>query len=275
MHWRKDVQNMRWKLICLDVDGTLLDDRKIILPEVKMALRKAAEGGVYVALASGRMPAALLPIERELGISCIKACNAGAYILRGDQCIGEQYLSTATMMEVYREIAVVMNTPLWIFRREDWFVTEVDEFVRREDETIWQRAKRAEIQELGKQWKGENGPSKLLFAASPEKIQAISRYIKKRSWPDISAARSADNFLEIFPRHADKGWALGMICRNLQIDLKDTVAFGDQELDLPMILAAGTGIAMGNAIPLLKEKADFVTKSNNEAGVAYALERYL
>ena len=66
-----------------------------------------------------------------------------------------------------------------------------------------------------------------------------------------------------------------MICRNLQIDLKDTVAFGDQELDLPMILAAGTGIAMGNAIPLLKEKADFVTKSNNEAGVAYALERYL
>ena len=91
MHWRKDVQNMRWKLICLDVDGTLLDDRKIILPEVKMALRKAAEGGVYVALASGRMPAALLPIERELGISCIKACNAGAYILRGDQCIGEQY----------------------------------------------------------------------------------------------------------------------------------------------------------------------------------------
>ena len=53
------------------------------------------------------------------------------------------------------------------------------------------------------------------------------------------------------------------------------IAFGDHELDVPMIEAAGVGIAMGNAIDELKAKADFVTKSNNEAGVAYGLEHYL
>ena len=53
------------------------------------------------------------------------------------------------------------------------------------------------------------------------------------------------------------------------------MAFGDQELDIPMIEKAGTGIAMGNAIEELKEIADFVTKTNNESGIAFALERYL
>ena len=54
----------------------------------------------------------------------------------------------------------------------------------------------------------------------------------------------------------------------------DSIAFGDQELDISMIEAAGVGIAMGNAIQELKEKADFITKTNNEAGIAYALEYY-
>lgn len=53
------------------------------------------------------------------------------------------------------------------------------------------------------------------------------------------------------------------------------IAFGDEELDLPMLEAAGTGVAMGNAIEELQRKADFVTKTNNEAGIAYALNKYL
>ena len=65
------------------------------------------------------------------------------------------------------------------------------------------------------------------------------------------------------------------ICKALNIRREETIAFGDQELDIPMLRKAGTAIAMGNAIEELKKLADFVTGSNNDAGIASALNRYL
>lgn len=70
---------MKYKLICMDIDGTLLDDDKKLLPQVKQSLLDVAKKGVYIALASGRMPAGVDNIEKELGIQCIKICNAGTY----------------------------------------------------------------------------------------------------------------------------------------------------------------------------------------------------
>ena len=91
----------------------------------------------------------------------------------------------------------------------------------------------------------------------------------------MEAARSADMYLEIYPKGMNKGRALNIICEKLNIDSSQAIAFGDQELDIPMIEAAGLGVAMGNAIEELKEKADYVTGTNNEAGIAQALGRYL
>ena len=73
----------------------------------------------------------------------------------------------------------------------------------------------------------------------------------------------------------NKGAALRMICEKKEIRKEHTIAFGDQEPDIPMLEAAGAAIAMGNAIETLKERADFVTRTNNEAGIAYAVRQYL
>lgn len=99
--------------------------------------------------------------------------------------------------------------------------------------------------------------------------------MKSQNWVDIDFAFSADTFLEIFPKGMNKGKALITICDKLHIDYTETVAFGDQDLDIPLIEAAGVGIAMDNAITELKAKADYITKSNNESGIAYAIEHYL
>ena len=93
--------------------------------------------------------------------------------------------------------------------------------------------------------------------------------------PDVDMARSSENYLEIFPKGVTKGEALAAVCGKLNIKLEEAIAFGDQELDIPMLKKAGVGVAMGNAIEEVKEAADFVTKSNNDAGIAYALETYL
>ncbi len=267
---------MKYKLICVDIDGTLLDDDKKLLPQVKKAIADVAKMGIQIALVSGRMPAGVDSIEKELGVPCIKVCNAGAYMVLGDQCIYSEHLLPSTMKRVYEEIAEKNHVPLWIFREKEWFVTEIDRYIEREIKIIQYQPKIVTVDGLAEQWtREETGPNKVLIAAEPKKLWAIYQQMKEQVWTDIDIARSADIFLEIFPKGMSKGKALTKLCNQLNIDLAETIAFGDHELDIPMIEAAGLGIAMGNAIEELKEKADFVTKANNEAGIAYALERYL
>ena len=266
----------KYKLICLDIDGTLLDDNKKLLPEVIQAIQEEAEKGIFIALATGRMPAGVDFIEKELGVQCIKICCAGTYVILGSECISAEYLLPNTMKDIYLEFAEKNQVPLWIFREKEWYVTDIDSYVAREIQIIQHQPKVAAMETLKEQWEKEKtGPNKLLIAASPEKIQTIYQEMKEQAHPGIDIARSADTFIEIFPKGVTKGTALLHVCEKLKISPKDTIAFGDQELDLPMIEAAGIGIAMGNAIPEVKEKADFITKTNNEAGIAYALKNYI
>ncbi len=266
----------QYKLICVDVDGTLLNDEKKIPELVKRSIQKASKMNIQIALVTGRMPAGAEIVEKELEVPCIKACSAGTYILLGDQCIHTEYMMPIVMQEIYREFAKKNRLPIWIFRGRTWYVSDVDSYVKQEMEIIQCHPKITDVDSLAEEWEQKGtGPNKLLFAAQPETISRIQREMEALALPGIDMARSADSYLEIFPKGVTKGTALTVICEKLDIKLEDTMAFGDQELDIPMIEKAGTGIAMGNAIEELKEIADFVTKTNNESGIAFALERYL
>ncbi|MDE7311529.1 MAG: HAD family hydrolase [Eubacterium sp.] len=267
---------MNYKLICLDIDGTVLTDGKKVMPEVKQAVREASDMGIQIALASGRMPAGVDLVEKELGVQCVKICNAGTYVVLGDQRISARYLLPHTMLTVYQEIADKNQVPLWIFQERKWFVSSMDRYIEREMEIVQYRPEMVDINKLADQWEKEKtGPNKLLIAAAPEKVQAIYGQMKQQALPEIDLACSSESLIEIFPKGVSKGTALIRICEKLNISLEETIAIGDQELDLPMIEAAGVGIAMGNAIEELKQKASYITKTNNEAGVAHAIWHYL
>lgn len=267
---------MKYRLICLDIDGTLLDDGKKLDPQVRQAVQDASGMGIEIVLASGRMPAGVELIEKELGVDCIKICNAGTYVILGNQRFSAEYLLPRTMKIVYEDIADKNQVPLWIFQEREWFVTGIDQHIEREIEIIQYQPKIADADKLAEQWEKEGtGPNKLLIAAAPEKIKAIYGQMKEQALPDIDIACSAEHLIEIFPKGVTKRTALIKICEKLQIKPQETIAIGDQEVDIPLIEAAGVGIAMGNAIEELKQKADYITRSNNEAGVAHALEHYL
>lgn len=267
---------MKYKLICLDLDGTLLNDEKRVPEPVKESLRRVHHMGIPIALVTGRMPAATELVEKELSIPCIKACNAGTYILHGNQCIHTKHLPLEAAQRVFEEFLANDGIPLWIFEGRKWYVTGVDVYVERESGIIHYKLEIAVIEALTKEWKEKGtGPNKLLIAAAPEVICRIQDKMKAARLFGVDMARSADCYLEIFPKGATKGEALEAMCNKLNIRLDETIAFGDQELDIPMLKKAGTSIAMGNAITELKELADFVTKSNNDSGIAYALDHYL
>lgn len=267
---------MSYKLICLDVDGTLLNDEKRVPEPVRESLKRAYDRGIRIALVTGRMPAATELVERELSIPCIKACNAGTYILLGDECIHSRCLPPEAAWRIYEDFMARSHLPLWIFKGRKWYVTEVDYYVERESRIIHHKPELADMRELVRIWKEEGtGPNKLLVGAEPETVSQIQARMKVEGPSGVDMARSADIYLEIFPEGANKGEALEAICKALNIRREETIAFGDQELDIPMLRKAGTAIAMGNAIEELKKLADFVTGSNNDAGIASALNRYL
>lgn len=264
---------MKYKLLCIDIDGTLLDDGKKIQPETIRCLKAASDKGMRIALSSGRMPAGVDLVEKELGIPCIKACSAGTCIFMGEDCISSEHMPNYMIKEVCQKLAEKHSVPLWIFHGRDWFVTGVDGYVEREMEIIPYRPKVVNAGQLADKWEKEGKrPNKLLLAAEPDRIPAIYQEMEAQAWHEIDMARSAEFFIEIFPHGVNKGSALLAICRKLGVMPEETIAVGDQELDIPMLEAAGFGIAMGNAVAQLKEKADFVTKSNNESGIAYALD---
>ena len=271
---------MIYKLICLDIDGTLLDNEKNLRPEVAEAVRRAASKGARIVLNSARMPAGVEPIEKELGVSCIKICDGGSYILDGDTCISAEHFSTASMEGIFRQCARKNHLNLWIFHDRDWYVTGMDDRIEKEIEIIGYHPQIIKVEELAGRWDRENtGPSKLLIHARPELINQIkdemAENIRRGIWPDISMAKSADFFLEIFPGDIDKGSVLKKVCDILHISLDETVAFGDHEMDIPMIQTAGLGVAMGNAVDELKQIADHITLSNEEDGVAVALDKIM
>ncbi len=271
---------MKYKLICLDIDGTLLDDEKRLLPDVRDQVGKAAAQGMKIVLGSARMPAGVELIEKELGLKCIKICDAGAYILDGEQCISSRHMPARIMKEIYEEYAEKNHLNMWIFRDRDWYITGTDRYTEREVRIIGYDPRIVDLKERAQQWeKEQTGPSKLLIAADPEKIREIRTGLQTKLslgvWQEIDAACSAEEFLEIFPRGVDKGSALREVRRRLQIPQKETVAFGDSEVDLSMLEEAGFSVAMGNAPQHVKDRADYVTETNNEAGVARTLEKIL
>ena len=164
---------MKYRLICVDLDGTLLtDDKKVNQKDIE-ALQKMEARGIRTALITGRMTAATEPIVRQLGIPCILACNAGTYILEEQQCIHTEYLSVEAMREINKEIRP-FGIPLWIFRNKRWFVTAKDSFVETEERLIQYTPELVSVEELARQWEKEGtGPNKLLIVTEPTLIWPV------------------------------------------------------------------------------------------------------
>lgn len=264
---------MEYKLICTDLDGTLLTEDKRVKDEERETLQRLARQGVKIALVTSRMPAVTEPIVETLGIPCIIACSGGGCIMEEGEFLYAEYLPVETFREIYESI-MHLNVPLSIYRDSQWFVTQKDRFVTTEERIVHYQAELVTVEELISKWEKEGkGPNKLLVGAEFDIVEEVCKLLQGRK--DVETARSSLNHLDISPIGMNKGTALRIICEKKGIKREETVAFGDQLPDIPMLEAAGVAVAMGNAAEELKEIADFVTKSNDESGVSYALNHYL
>jgi len=258
----------------MDIDGTLVNTESYVPEEVVSALKKVSDKGIKLALISGRYPSGIRLIEKMIGVNCIKASYAGGYIFDENKCLYSKNLNLETALQVY-DIACKNGGDCWFFCGENWFVTEINKRVEKESINVQANPTVVSIDDINDICEQKNtSPNKVLVTGEKDIVKKISNIIKSYGLK-VQLGYSSDVFLEVLPLGINKGMALEKICELNNIPLENTIAFGDQDLDIPMIEKAGTGIAMENGVNELKSVAKYITKTNDEAGIAYALEKIL
>jgi Cof subfamily protein (haloacid dehalogenase superfamily) len=262
------------KAVALDVDGTLIDSDHQVADAVKGALRDLVANDVFVILATARGPKILAPVLRLLPISPLLVCFSGAWVGEIDPeslVPRKEILNRRHSMGVARFIvgkALQFNVEPNIFTVDTWRVRKMTPEIMRES----QIAECSPVITPDLLPDGDE-PNKILLITPEEEsnlpLQTIADSIRSIS----SAAFSKPNYLEIVPLGVHKAEALRHLTEILGLDLTQVAAIGDGLNDIEMLTEAGLGIAMGNAPEAVKSVAAWVTGTNNEAGVAQAVQK--
>lgn len=274
---------MSIKLIATDLDGTFVNDQKQLLEENVRAFKECAERGIQIVPATGRTIFGVPDEIKKLpGVRyAITTNGASVADLKTGTIISTCRMSMETavrVMELARDSEDDIMYDAYIdgigYAREDfydnlehylWTPALVD-MVRKTRRSVPDNIEY--IRHCGSEVEKVN-----LFFTDMEartKMRAILAEI-----PDIIVSSAIPNNLEINAAGADKGSALMHLAELLDIKKEETMAFGDGENDISMIRMAGLGVAMKNAEEHVKAVADYVTVTNNEAGVAAAIRKYV
>ena len=265
-----------YRLIAMDLDGTLNNDQKLITPKTRRVLMEAQKQGIRLALASAR-PSPGLYKERDIlrlqdhnGI--LMSYNGGRIV---DAATGETLFETAMDMDetkaVLRFLEKLPVTPI-LDDGKQFYVTsaagyKVDYECRNNNMICSEVENLADFLDFA--------PIKILMSVLPEQLKPVQDTIAAFLPDSLTVVQTAPFYLEVIPRRINKGQGIRDICKALGINPAEVVAFGDAENDIAMLQAAGMGVAMGNATEAVKAAADMVTLSNNEDGIAAALETIL
>lgn len=241
-----------YRLIALDLDGTLLTEEKTITAETKRWIRRATEAGIAVCFATGRAFQSALPYAEELGLSTPMVTVNGSEVWEAPHRLLQRTLLPHEPVLALRELALTYDTWYWAYSVEG--VYNKDHWTDRPETTEWMKF-------------GFYTEDEKALAAVRAGVDAIG---------GLEVTNSHPMNLECNPAGIHKAAGLEGVCRLLGIRMDEVVAVGDSMNDLSMIRAAGLGVAMGNAQELVKHAADFVTDANDEDGVARVIrERVL
>lgn len=273
---------MAIRLIALDLDGTLLDSEKHISERNCRALEQAHRAGIQIVPSTGRF---------FRGVP--EAVRALPFVQYAITINGAKVLDLAAQQVIYRS-EIPLEQAERLFDYMDKLPVIYDCY-----QNDWGWMGRSQYERLGSFVQGQPMLDNIQRMRTPldnfregirkhgqpiQKTQMFFQDLKRRElelqrmpdlFPEMSISAASDNNIEINSRDANKGAALQSLCRYLKIDISEVMAFGDGLNDLTMLQAAGVGVAMGNAAEEIQQKADLVTSSNLEDGVAEAIERYI
>lgn len=267
---------MKYKLIAMDLDGTLNNDQKIITEKTKAALMAAQKAGIRLALASARPSPGLfkerdiLRLQDHQGV--LMSYNGGRIVdAETGKVLFETSMDLEETREVLRQLENLPVTPI-LDDGVQFYVTDkngykVDYECKNNNMVCTEVPNLADFLPFA--------PIKILMSVQPEELVQVQKQIADFLPESLTVVQTAAFYLEVIPKVINKGQGIRDICKVLGIDPAEVISFGDAANDIPMLREAGMGVAMGNAAEAVKATADMVTLSNNEDGIAAALEKLL
>lgn len=265
-----------YKLVAVDIDGTLLNDNKELTKETKRAINESTKLGVKVVITTGRIIQSVKELIEEL---CLE--GEEEYVIANNGCtiyntkdyslVYEKSLKDKNLKEVYKkykrkETVIEVHTLNGILTED---ISEHEHQIDRyPDMEILQKdfqKDKIEDQKL----------VKILVKGDEKYIEELTKVVPRELHEKYAVVRSLDHLLEFMYKGSSKAKGLEVLGEILGIKREEIIAIGDGINDLEMIEYAGLGVAMGNAKEEVKKVANFITKSNEENGVAYTIEKFI
>lgn len=267
---------MAYKLIALDLDGTLKNSHNEITDKTRKALLKAQEMGIKIVLASGRPTPGLRHEAKALELDKYEG-----YILSFN---GARVVNVKTGETMYEQTLTIDEAKAAYDRAKEFHLacmTYENDIIITEDIDDEYVCVEAHINDIRKKKVNsfkeclKNPIHKVLLTGKPDYVGNIEEEFKEPFGNSLSIYRSAPYFIEIMAKGIDKATSLDRLAKSLGIKQEEVMAFGDGYNDLSMIEYAGLGVAMNNAVDGVKERAREITLSNDEDGIAYTLSKHV
>jgi Cof subfamily protein (haloacid dehalogenase superfamily) len=264
---------MPYRLIAMDLDDTLLTDELTVSDATLRAMTEAIAGGAHLTIATGRMFDSAQKIARQVGLNVPIITYQGSLIknLLDEEVLYERSVPVDVAKELF-EYCQAHGLHLQSYIADKLYVSE-------ENDKIRAYAKQSNIPytiepDFSRIFNNDK-QTKLLIIDEPARLDALLPELKALFGSKVHLTKSKPNYLEFLHPEGTKGHALRFLAGYYGIPMEETIAMGDAMNDHEMIEAAGLGVAMANAVPALKEIADFITLSNNDDGVKHVLEKFV
>lgn len=268
-----------YSIIALDLDGTLTNSEKIITPRTFDALMKAQREGVRLVLASGRPTFGIAALANQLQLAdyggYVLSYNGGRIIDWCEKTVIFSQVVDQKLVPILYDFAEKAQLPIVTYLLEAILASKNEGEYLAEEARINGMPVVVAQNFVEEAMQISGGSTKFLIPGEPELLIQLESEMKAALSEQMEVFRSAPFFLELPPKGIDKAQSLQRLLTHLGLERESLMAFGDGFNDLSMIQFAGQGVAMANAVEEVKSIADFVTTSNEEDGIAHALEQLL
>ncbi|MDV4152103.1 sugar-phosphatase [Clostridium sp. AL.422] len=265
-----------YKLVAIDMDGTLLKEDKTISERTKNAIQSAREKGVTVVLATGRPIDGVSRYLEELNMY-----SDNDYVLSYNGALIQKTKSKEAVAKValkgedlhyLRKLSNELGVHIHAFSEEKGLITPKNSKYTEVEAHI----NNIEIHEMNI----DNIPNdevmiKVMMIDEPEILGPAMEKLPKEVYEKYTVVRSTPFFLEFLNKEVNKGVGVEMLAKHLGVKREEVMTFGDAGNDLHMIEYAGLGVAMANAFDEVKEAANYITDTNENDGVAKAIEKFI
>lgn len=261
---------MQYKLLALDIDGTLVNSEGKITPRVKQAIRQAVDAGCHVMLATGRFYRGMIKIQEELGLTVPCMVYGGAQIVDNGKRLYEVSIDPETTYECM-QWANEMGLYVQTYEGDNYFFEKHTPY-----SDLYAKGIGIEGEEMpGMTSRKDLASPKILGIDEPDRIRELQDIAREKFAGRLQVAISKPRYLEITNPKVNKGIALVFLCKHYGLKPENCIAMGDGTIDAPMIEYAGLGVAMENADDMTKSVANLICPSNDEDGVAYIIDKYI